>query len=128
MVRAVLGLPLPEHGPRALAPLTATLMDPQANLMDLQADLTALAVTTQMRMGRVATNTIGMTSHTAGLKQRRNGRMIKAIYTLADEALRVLDVKALTTLEAAEQIRDDMEKMLGKTYHVVNLQTLNSKD
>ena len=54
--------------------------------------------------------------------------MIKAIYTLADEALRVLDMSALTTLEAAEQIRDDMEKMLGKTYHVVNLQTFNSKD
>jgi len=54
--------------------------------------------------------------------------MIKAIYWLADEALRVLDVKALTTLEVAEQIRDDMEKTLGKTYHVVNLQTLNSKD
>jgi len=111
-----------------LTALQVNLTALRVNLTALRADLTALVVTTQMRMGRVATNTIGMTSHTAGLKQRRTGRMIKAIYTLADEALRVLDMSALTTLEAAEQIRDDMEKMLGKTYHVVNLQTLNSKD
>jgi len=54
--------------------------------------------------------------------------MIKAVYTLADESLRILDVTALTTLEAAEKIRDSMEKMLGRTYHVVNLQTLNSEE
>ena len=54
--------------------------------------------------------------------------MTKQLYTIATAELELLDIESLTTLEAAEAIRDDMEKILNRQYHVVNLKTFCTKD
>ena len=61
-------------------------------------------------------------------KPLKGVQMIKRVYTLATDDLEILDVKAITTLEVAEKLRDRMVEMFNRNYYVVNIKTFNSKD
>lgn len=68
------------------------------------------------------------TSHTAEQRKQRTKRMTKKVYTIATADLILLDGTNLTTLEAAEEVRDKMSQIFNREYFVVNIKTFNSKE